>query len=206
MDLKSSQELYRRGEELFNALRDSYGISVPPFEYVFGQNPSEKNKSSFTIYTIRDRVAGVDLLEANASEDASLKEKVDSSFAKLVHFYSDVYDRGGDYLTDVPPTQFVYGKCSQDTEKEVYLVDTDPWLNSYDKQNEESQFNHDFFYTLKSLFETFQRVKSSLKINLPLADRSFKNLIQSLQSRKCGQPEIDELKQVVANFNPTQLG
>lgn len=205
-DLKSSQELYRRGKALFSTLRDSYGISVPPFEYIFGQNPSEKNQSSFTIYTVRDRVAGIDLVKADASEETGLRDKVDNFFTKFVHFYSDVYDHGGDYLTDVPPAQFVYGKCSQDTEKEVYFVDTDPWLNNYDKQNEESPFNHDFFYTLKFLFETLQYIKHSLKIHLPRADQSFKDLIQSLQSRKYGQPEIDELKRAAINSNQTPLG
>lgn len=178
IDSESSFKLYREGQKIFKIMREKYHISIPEFNYVFAP-PESGSKANFVVYTVRDKIHGTPLNEKLSENDDSLRVKLDIFFTNLFRFYQDIYTEGGNYLNDLPPQQFVYGRKRGESEDSVYLIDTDPWYSTF-SSNRETLYNSDFFHMLVNLLDLLNTVEEINQFSLLNARNLFRNFVYSI--------------------------
>lgn len=139
-------EFYRRGEErpvetdeerrhhaveavlvasrLFDEIKEKYGIPLPNPRLAVGNTPDGKP----AVYTVEDYVQG-QLLETcrpEGEEGTRLAHELNGIYAGLARYLADKHGSGENYLYDIfAGGQFMYGTTPTDTERHVYLIDTD---------------------------------------------------------------------------------
>lgn len=191
-DQEKTYELYREGQKVFKVLRDVYDIPVPEFNYIFA--PLEPGrKGEFTVYTVRDKIHGTSLKERLPADDGEVQKRLDTFFTNLFKFYKDIYTDGGNYLTDVPPQQFVYGRKIEEDEDRVYLIDTDPWYEVYNPHIE-SPYNSNFFHTLVTLVECLKSVEEKNQLSLVNARALLKDFVSSIKETDQNKEYLTTLK------------
>jgi hypothetical protein len=119
---EETEKFLDKGELLFRELSEQYSVPLPPFEAVTGKNKAGEE----TIFIITERIQGENLytlLETNPP--AELREKLEALCEGLSKYFLDKYKSGGMYLSDINPTQFIYGTRPGRDQKEIYWMDFD---------------------------------------------------------------------------------
>ena len=117
-------ELVEIAKGLYKELQEKYGINVPA-DFFIGKDKKEKDVA----YSVVDKIEGKHLGEVDKSEEIS--KKVEKLYTSVTKYFLDKSKEDGLYLWDIcGPSQYVYGKKPGDREEEIYLVDTDIWLNN----------------------------------------------------------------------------
>lgn len=123
-------KLVEIGKKLFSEVQTNYNIKVPA-EIILDKNAEGKD----TVYIITDRVEG-DSIER--SFDATEKspdflEKLEDLYVSISKYYLDKLNSNEPHLADLNgTTQYIYGKRKGDSKSDIYLVDTDLYLDKGD--------------------------------------------------------------------------
>lgn len=117
-------ELVEIAKQLFNELQEKYGINVP-VEFFIGKNKEGRE----IVYSVVDKIEGKHLDEVENHKEAS--EKIKKLYTSIAKYFLDKSKEDGLYIWDIcSQSQYVYGKKLDDTENNIYLIDTDIWLNN----------------------------------------------------------------------------
>lgn len=116
------------GKKLFSEIQMDYNIKVP-VEIILDKD--DKNKE--IIYIITDKIEGISLEESLNEATPELLKKLEDLYISISKYYLDKLKNKEAHLADLNNTsQYIYGKKKGDTEKEIYFVDTDLYLNKGD--------------------------------------------------------------------------
>lgn len=119
----------KKDMEVFDTIRDNYGIDVVKTELVLGGY-----KANPKMYLVVDKIFGKDLDKIEKLPDDTA-EVLDQLFASMVQYYFDIYKNGGNYWWDFGINQIVYGhKYGEDKDK-FYVVDVEPRVYNYNKHS-----------------------------------------------------------------------
>lgn len=121
-------------------------LHIPNMDIVQAELGSTKSFKPYLL--VIDRIKGKALPVANIGPE---HQKVLESFLiSLLDYTQDVYLRGGAYLSDQKPEQYVLStpEFEQDCCSKVYLVDLDFHFGHVDKQHPLAKTNQNFFYEL----------------------------------------------------------
>lgn len=114
------------GKKLFQEIQTNYNIQVPS-EIIVDKN--EENKD--TIYIITDKIDGVSL--EKAEETPEFLKKLEDLYVSISKYYLDKLNSEEAHLADLNGTsQYIYGTKKGNENPEIYLVDTDLYLNKGD--------------------------------------------------------------------------
>lgn len=184
-------EEIKKGMRIFNILQDQYGISVARTDLVLGGT-----KENPIMYMVTDKI------EASGEKGRKIPleavEKADKFFTGIVSYYSDVYKNGGDYWWDFHFGQIIYGHKVGSGSDQFYIVDIDPMVKNYDKNNEN---NHQNFF----LFKMFNRLEFDMRhierqfptpIKLEKSRSLLNNILKTLPKTKLNYEDFvpDEIK------------
>lgn len=125
-DIKDPLELEIKIKNIFSEL-ENYGIKVP-VEFVIGQEYSKEEVS--TMFIVTDKIDGL-MLSKVSKEDGDFLVKMEGLLGSLVDYLFDKLKSKNDefFLWDIAKmNQYVYGTKRGEAEKEIYLVDTDPFI------------------------------------------------------------------------------
>lgn len=114
------------GKKLFKEIQTDYNINVPS-RIVVGKNKENKD----TVYIITDKIDGVPL--EKAEETPEFLKKLEDLYVSISKYYLDKLNSKEAHLADLnSESQYIYGTKNKDEEPEIYLVDTDLYLNKGD--------------------------------------------------------------------------
>lgn len=114
------------GKKLFQEIQTNYNIQVPS-EIIVDKN--EENKD--TVYIVTDKINGVSL--EKAEETPEFLKKLEDLYVSISKYYLDKLNSGEAHLADLNSTsQYIYGTKKGNENPEIYLVDTDLYLNKGD--------------------------------------------------------------------------
>lgn len=114
------------GKKLFKEVQTNYNIQVPS-EIIVDKN--EENKD--TVYIITDKIDGVGL--EKAEETPEFLKKLEDLYISISKYYLDKLNSGESHLADLNGiSQYIYGTKKGNENPEIYLVDTDLYLNKGD--------------------------------------------------------------------------
>ncbi len=114
------------GKKLFQEIQTNYNIQVPS-EIIVDKN--EENKD--TVYIITDKIDGVSL--EKAEETPEFLKKLEDLYVSISKYYLDKLNSGEAHLADLNgASQYIYGTKKGNENPEIYLVDTDLYLNKGD--------------------------------------------------------------------------
>ncbi len=118
-------ELAELGKELFDELQSRYGVNSP-VKFFFGQNKDGET----ILFSVVDKITSIEPIQ---EEKEDVAQKFYQLYESLSRYYLDKLRSGGAFLTDINgSTQYVYGRKltgKNNNEKEIYLVDTDIYLD-----------------------------------------------------------------------------
>ncbi len=114
------------GEKLFREVETNYNIKAPVDFFV------DKNKDGKdVIYCTTDKIKGVDLEKAEKTPE--FLKKLEELYISISRYYLDKLNSKEAHLADLNNmSQYMYGKRKDDKEPQIYLVDTDLYLNKGD--------------------------------------------------------------------------
>ncbi len=117
-------ELVQMARELYNELETKFGISIPA-DFCIG-----KDDHGFdVVFSIVDKIRGDDLTRLKWSE--GVPDQIETLYASLARYFMEKRETGGLYLWDINhPSQYVYGRKSDDQREKIYLIDTDIFINN----------------------------------------------------------------------------
>lgn len=116
------------GKKLFSEIQRDYNIKAP-VEILL--NKDEKNKEA--VYIITDKIEGQSLEESLIGENPEFLKKLETLYVSISKYYLDKLNSKEAHLADLNNmSQYVYGRKKGDIEDEIYLVDTDLYINKGD--------------------------------------------------------------------------
>ncbi len=114
------------GKKLFQEIQTDYNIKVPS-KIIIDKN--EENKD--TVYIVTDKINGVALEKAEKTPDFLMK--LEDLYVSISKYYLDKLNSKDAHLADLnSESQYIYGTKKGDEKPEIYLVDTDLYLNKGD--------------------------------------------------------------------------
>ncbi|MCR4324414.1 MAG: hypothetical protein NUV69_01880 [Candidatus Curtissbacteria bacterium] len=126
--LRKDITAYSTVKKCHQELQDQYGISVPNYNLVIGQDPLDQGPS---LYVVVQKVNGVSLF---TKEHGPSGEEVNDLMCTLIQYYTDKYLNGGDVLSDICSvtaegrSQFMFGRLNGEERNRFFLVDIDPFV------------------------------------------------------------------------------
>jgi hypothetical protein len=129
MDIHEKAEYLRNKAVEFKKIIDRLGIRTAKTDYIIGTDP-EKDRPA--IFGVTERIDGENL-EETPFLDRETAEKVDDLYAKIIIESIDSYLKNGPYWHDPKNAQFVFGKAQGDEKPDIYLVDVDPNVHTWDE-------------------------------------------------------------------------
>lgn len=115
-------EYLREGRNIFEAMRGKYGVSVPDFQYIIGENDVDGMP---WLYTMTEKIEGKDLSKVETFTKKEI-DLVDTALSGAITQLSDSQKQGDRYWIDIDVSQFMLGRRDGDAEAAVYLVDLEP--------------------------------------------------------------------------------
>lgn len=110
----------------------TFGVAAPPISAVVG-HAVDATRSG---YIVTRRVSGRSLADAFDATPERAARAAGSLTSALSRYYSHKFERGGDYLVDMRPEQFVLGTLPGGVATEApYWVDHDPVYVTFDPTN-----------------------------------------------------------------------
>ncbi len=122
------------------------GVHIVPTLHVIGRGEPGNDHSGDAmgkpmLYGISQKITGTALHEI-PTLDAETVAKADETFIHTLGQAWDAYQHGGQFWDDFKISQFMYGTIPGSSEKEVYLVDTEPHSRAWpDEEVEQGAFN-----------------------------------------------------------------
>lgn len=187
------------GKRLLRELEADYNFRVAPTELVVAKSDDGKE----SVYCFTEKIDGQNLsnlsddlsnnrIELSEIEGVTLAAELDNLYLNLINYLISKHEARDFYLADInDPAQFVYGQQADKNEKHIYLVDTDILLEPYNG-------DQDLKYDLLKIINNITRWEAKLRIKL---DKSRRILADSITNRKIPQRVIDDLRNLIANFN-----
>jgi hypothetical protein len=166
---------YILAKELFKELESVYGIKSVKADLVVGKN----ERGIKTMFQVVDSINGTDL-EHNICLPLEAEEKVDSFFGNLAFYLADKFNKHEPFLRDITKgEQVVYGSKHGEAEKDLYIVDVDPYV-SLNKDKFFPQTVVGLYYDIANLFYLMLRVENSFAnpVTLTKARKKFLEIIQ----------------------------
>ena len=123
-------KLVELSKKLFSEVNTNYNIKVPA-EIILDKNIEDKD----AVYIITDRVEGesIEKTFGKIERSSDFLEKLEDLYISISKYYLDKLKNKEAHLADLNNmSQYVYGKKKGDTKNEIYLVDTDLYLNKGD--------------------------------------------------------------------------
>jgi len=142
------------GKKLFQEIQTNYNIQVPS-EIFFDKN--EENED--VVYIITDRIYGVSL--EKAEETPEFLKKLEDLYVSISKYYLDKLNSGEAHLADLnSKSQYIYGIKKGNKNPEIYLVDTDLYLNKGD-----ASLLHNVKWLIRHMPKKFdEAIKNIIKI------------------------------------------
>ncbi len=130
----------RTADELFEKLRDEYGIRVAPYRRIVGPDTEGAPQA---IYAIVNRIQGERLDLLPPEEIKKYKKEIERTFTGLFNQMAHVLQYGGVFHSELNANQFMAGIDVHDKQKEpgVYLVDIDPLCFNYTPNGKQDDTN-----------------------------------------------------------------
>lgn len=166
---------YKQAAELFKELETVYGIKSVKADLVVGKN----ERGIKTMFQVVDNINGLDL-ERNICLPLEAQEKVDSFFSNLAFYLADKFNKHEPFLRDITKSeQVVYGSKHGEAEKDLYIVDVDPYV-SLNKDKSFPQTVVGLYYNIANLFYLMLRVENNFvnPVTLTKARKKFLEIIQ----------------------------
>lgn len=119
------------GKKLLEELRDKYHFPIPITHIVIGKDEGPYLYNP-CVYVITEKVEGEKIYDALENREMSQEERgriidsLDKTFAQFTRYARDKYEHKDFFLWDMGGIrQFMWGTTKEDTEKNLYMVDTD---------------------------------------------------------------------------------
>ena len=115
-------EYVKSGKDIFDEMRDKYGVTLPEFQYVVSEDPDGQ---STRLFTMTEEVRGRELSDIPefTMEEA---QEVDRVFSGAIRQLADSYRMKNRYWIDIDISQFMLGKRMNEEKDSVYMVDVEP--------------------------------------------------------------------------------
>jgi len=114
------------GKNLFKEVQKDYNIQVP-VEIIIDKN----EKGEDCVFIVTEKIKGGSLEDIEKSPE--FLEKLESLYVSISKYYLDKLNTRQAHLADLNDiSQYIYGKKEGDKSKEIYLVDTDLYINKGD--------------------------------------------------------------------------
>jgi len=170
LDIKETAKVIKEGVDL---IEKYLGEFFPKTDLIIGKNKEGKA----VIFIVQQKVEGKALssLSGNNEKCKRKAEQLDKLFAQSVLMFLETFDfekKEGRY-PDIQDTNILLGKCGEDKDDNIYLVDVHPVLQNHPKL---------FFIFLDSYISG---IKKKYDIELPLFDvalEKLKELVYKLNS------------------------
>lgn len=165
------------GKKLFQEIQTNYNIKVPS-EIIVDKNQEDKD----VVYIVTDKIDGVSL--EKAEETLEFLKKLEDLYISISKYYLDKLNSGEAHLADLNGTsQYIYGTKKENENPEIYLVDTDLYLNKGDVA-----LLHNVKWLIRHMPKKFDEAIKNIRkiIETPLS----KNL--SEEERTTAEKEIKE--------------
>ncbi len=110
------------GKQLFEEMRETYGVAVPDFQYVIGQDDVD---GSPRLYTMTEKIEGKDLSKVESFDKRAIllaDMALSGAIAQLKHSLMQQKR----YWIDIDISQFMLGRRDGESEDSVYLADLEP--------------------------------------------------------------------------------
>jgi hypothetical protein len=105
--------------ELLMDLEERYGIRSPNM----GMHQTTDEHGSPVVYIQGESVEGWNLSDYSGElPEAAVRQALEA----IISYYRNVKIDGGDYLTDLRPSNIIYGRLSGETTDSLYFVDIEP--------------------------------------------------------------------------------
>ena len=149
-ELEASLQSFKRGIRVFRQLEEKYGIAIPKMDMVVGEE-----EGVVKMFTVVDKIYGTDLYDLDSIDKETVK-KFDEFFTALARHYFEVFEKGGDYWTDLNSGQIIYGHKAEEKQDRVYVVDVDPRFDHYDNQNQSGLIPLDELFKLLKIVKDME--------------------------------------------------
>lgn len=116
---------FLRARELFKELEEKYGIKVIKQDLVRGRNVVGGGKVMFQVV---DKIEGENLEDIKRLP-AETQEKIDDYLTKFIHYFYDKNQNRQPFLWDINIGNVMYGRKRDSNERDLYLVDVDPYVS-----------------------------------------------------------------------------
>lgn len=111
---------FDESKELFEKLRDEYGVRVVAMEHLGGKN----EEGETVIFNMVDRIEGQDL-EKIESLPLEARDELEDLYKSLTKYYGRSWKENLKYWSDCNNSQFVYGNKYGEKDRHFYLVDVE---------------------------------------------------------------------------------
>lgn len=115
---------------------DRYGVKMAKTRYFAGNDPKFKSsipkESSPAFMAATDKISGRNLKEISEI-DEKMATEIDFMFSGLFSGLYDSLNENGYYWADYGNSQVMYGTAPDEKESHVYIVDTDPRMEKWNK-------------------------------------------------------------------------
>ncbi|MCX6736312.1 MAG: hypothetical protein NTZ13_04475 [Candidatus Parcubacteria bacterium] len=178
--IKERVDYLRNQANEFRKITDRLGIRVAKTDYVIGRDPELDQPA---IFAVTERIEG-ESLDNLIFIDKEMAEKIDDLYAKIISGCIDSYFENGYWWIDPKNSQFVYGKAPGDEREDIYLVDVDPNVFSWDdpKIYKNSVFWHEMMWIESEIFDMEREVD----------EQNFK-LVKSREMLERARNEVPQL-------------
>lgn len=130
-------KLYQKAKDLFEELRDVYGVPTPNIQLFIGAHDKFKNEP--IIYTAVDRIHGKNLWKllryGKIKENSEVIGALEDLYVNLLNYVEVKREKSEDFLSDIKNDQFVYGYRKKGESNHIYWVDLDPDYIRQGKRN-----------------------------------------------------------------------
>lgn len=131
-----------RYRQLVNGL-ESKGIHTAMLAPLIAEDPS----GASVVYIVTKKIIGTNMLELAEDDKGDALDTLRS----IASYYKEVIHSGGEYVDELRLEQLVYGHPPGEVEDNVYLVDLDPSVGTYNAANPSFEEREDMLTNLELL-------------------------------------------------------
>lgn len=139
---------YKKIKEMFEEIRDKYGVNVTDIDVVLGETGAggPENKRA---YVVVDKIMGQDLEECTELS-ADVIDKFEKFFTGILQAMFDRYKEGKMYFHDIKSSNFMYGHKSKDegAENDFFIADVGWYYGVENEEDAGDSYDNSFFNTL----------------------------------------------------------
>lgn len=193
-NLNKTLKNLKQGKSILAKL-ESQGMKIAKTDFFIGNNKDGNSR----VFAVVDRINGNNI-SRESELPMEISDELDRTYSVISNHFLTAYLRGGFFMWDFNNSQFVYGNKPGDVEKHIYLVDTEPWFETYDPKtehyNKRIAQNTTLFTHISLLWDFIQESETKFGENFKLqnARTSLKKLVDQI---KTTEPLYDDFISII---------